>query len=391
MKKRIWLLLLMLIVTVIFSACSESEVTLDAEKTSVSGNIEMVCENGQIAVKGSFDNQSLTCEEYTVSCNVVRDGNTEKPLVLSKDFKLEQGENSFEIKLKIGAKQQSVSVSVVSEDGQELCAPCEKSFKSLKILSIGNSFSVDAQQWLYGIAKDAGYDNVILGNLYFGGCSLERHYRYIEDKDTSYTYYKNTTGEWTQKDGATALEAIVDESWDYITLQQSSGISGLPETYEPHLSRIINYVKLNKTNPNAELVWHMTWAYSSDSTHQDYKNYDNDQRKMYEGIVNAVKENVLTNPDISFVIPSGTAIQNARTTSLGDTLCRDGFHLDLNYGRYLAGLTWFHKITGQPIDDIEYIPEGAFDKECLEVLKECAKNAVATPFEVTRSVYTENP
>lgn len=385
MKKRIWFCLLMLIMTVLLVSCNESDALSRAEKTPESTNVEMVCENGQIVVRGSFNNQSLTCQEYTVSCSVVRDGNTEKPLVLAKDFKLVQGENSFEMKLKIGAKQQSVSVSVTTEDGQELCTPFEKSFKSLKILSIGNSFSVDAQQWLYGIAKDAGYDNIVLGNLYFGGCSLERHRRYFEDNATSYTYYKNTTGEWTEKNDASMIDAIVDEDWDYITLQQASGLSGLSESYEPHLSRIINYVKLNKTNPNAELVWHMTWAYSSDSTHQDYVNYDNDQMKMYESIVNATEENVLTNPDISFVIPAGTAIQNARNSSLGDTLCRDGFHLDLNYGRYLAGLTWFHKITGFPIDDIGYIPEGSFDEECLEVLKECAKNAVENPYSVTVS------
>lgn len=82
-------------------------------------------------------------------------------------------------------------------------------------------------------------------------------------------------------------------------------------------------------------------------------------------------------------MPSGTAIQNARATELGDTLCRDGFRLELGYARYLAGLTWIHKITGQPIDDVTYIPDGLFDEETLVILKKCAKDAVNNPFEVT--------
>ena len=187
------------------------------------------------------------------------------------------------------------------------------------------------------------------------------------------------------------MEGLKDEKWDYITLQQASGASGDASTYKPYLADLIKTIKFNRTNPNAEIIWHMTWAYSSDSTHQDFVKYDNDQIKMYESIVGAVNENVLTNNDISFVIPAGTAIQNARNTTLGDTLCRDGFHLEPGYGRYLAGLTWFHKITGLPIDDIDYIPNGSFSEEYLEILKEAAKNAVAKPFEITQSQYTKAP
>ena len=39
---------------------------------------------------------------------------------------------------------------------------------------------------------------------------------------------------------------------------------------------------------------------------------------MYEVIVNAVDEKVRSNPDIQIVISFGTAIQNARTSIVGD-------------------------------------------------------------------------
>ena len=47
--------------------------------------------------------------------------------------------------------------------------------KSFKVLAIGNSFSIDAMQYLYGLAKDTGYTDIVLGNLYIGGCTLQTH------------------------------------------------------------------------------------------------------------------------------------------------------------------------------------------------------------------------
>ncbi|MDR0749918.1 MAG: DUF4886 domain-containing protein [Tannerellaceae bacterium] len=67
---------------------------------------------------------------------------------------------------------------------------------------------------------------------------------------------------------------------------------------------------------------------------------------QYAAIIDAthrVKENV---PDISFIIPSGTAIQNGRTSAIRDNFCRDGYHLDYLIGGYTVACTWFEKITG---------------------------------------------
>ncbi len=285
--------------------------------------------------------------------------------------------------------QNDTAANDVIEDGNGGMA--EETAKSLKILSIGNSFSVDAQQWLYGIAENAGYDEIVLGNLYYGGCSLYGHDKYAKENTPAYTYYKNTTGEWTEKAETTLLTGLCDEEWDYITLQQQSGNSGIYTSYEPYLSDLIAYVNANKTNPDAKLAWHMTWAYSADSTQEAFAQYGNDQMTMYKGIVEAVEKKILTNPDISLVIPSGTAIQNARTSYMGDTFNRDGFHLELTYGRYLAGLTFFHAITGMPVDDIDYIPDEAFDEEYLDILKEAATDAVKKPQKVSKSRYTVKP
>lgn len=48
----------------------------------------------------------------------------------------------------------------------------------MKILSIGNSFSQDAQRYLHRLAKHEGVQLKTV-NLYIGGCSLQRHYENI--------------------------------------------------------------------------------------------------------------------------------------------------------------------------------------------------------------------
>lgn len=43
----------------------------------------------------------------------------------------------------------------------------------MKLLSIGNSFSTDAQRWLRDLAAAEGHDLYCV-NLYIPGCSLEQ-------------------------------------------------------------------------------------------------------------------------------------------------------------------------------------------------------------------------
>ena len=379
MKKILALSLAILMTVFCLASCTAKEDV--AVETFSEQNVEIIVENGTFVIKGSFNYEGALQNEYVVNCLNVKDG--AKPLEINKKFPLSEGENTFEMTVPVTAKNQTIEV-VLLAGGVEFSERIEKSAKSLRLLSVGNSFSVDAQQHLYGIAKDMGYDNIILGNLYIGGCSLEGHYSVYVNERNSYTYYKNVGGEMTEKPETSFMEGLLDEKWDYITLQQASPTSGKSESYEPYLSNLVKVIKQNKTNPNAEILWHMTWAYAGDSTYEHFKNYDYDQEKMYNCIVNATKENISDNSDIAFVIPSGTAIQNARNSELGDTLCRDGFHLDLGYGRYLASLTWMHKISGESIDNVTYIPDNMFDEKTLEILKEAAKNAVANPFEVTK-------
>jgi len=137
----------------------------------------------------------------------------------------------------------------------------------------------------------------------------------------------------------------------------------------------------------------MTWAYQQDSSHGGFANYGFKQNNMYKAITNTVKSNILTNSSFAGFIPSGTTIQNMRTSYLGDTLTRDGFHLSNGVGRYAAAMTWAKVLTGKSIDNVTKVNED-FKTEvtpCLDVIKEAVNNAAANPLEATKSKFTKNP
>lgn len=217
---------------------------------------------------------------------------------------------------------------------------------TLRILAIGNSFSDDGMMWLPNLIEAADIHNVILGRIYIGGCSLERHCKEYETASNNYIYYKSVDNNWkTVSKKAGMLQALKDEKWDIISLQQASGASGMASSYTPWLDRLIGIVRENCPNPKACIVWHQTWAYSRNSSHREFPNYGKDQIRMYYAI-NEMVEKVCKDYDINTIIPSGTTIQLLRDTSINDDndLTRDGYHLNKQFGRYAAACAWFEAI-----------------------------------------------
>lgn len=281
------------------------------------------------------------------------------------------------------------SVPTISESEPTVGAAALSDGKTLKVLAIGNSFSNNTTQYLYDVAVAEGMTDVTIGRLYIGGCSLERHVQCLKNNLPDYKYYKNNSGHWETTQSATLLYGLQDEDWDIITMQQSSGKSGRPETYEGYLDELIEFVNANKTNPDAKLVWHMTWAYQGDSDHKDFTVYANKQETMYTCIVNANKTKILTNDAFSAVIPAGTAVQNARSSYLGDNLTKDGYHLN-DLGNVIGAYTWYAAFTGKHLTTLQLdaIPGSiTLSEENKMVIAEAVNNAIKTPFEVTQSAY----
>lgn len=246
-----------------------------------------------------------------------------------------------------------------------------KAAQQMKVLCIGNSFSIDAvENNLVELAAERGVD-LVVGNLYIGGCSLERHATNVRGDSAVYSYrlmYRSSgtdaTGNRafvrTVTDSVSILQALLSDSWDVVTMQQASHYSGQWFTYEPYLSELIDSVRMH-IPAGTKLYWYMTWAYQQNATHPAFvPNYNGDQAYMYAEICGCNRQ-VLKRHSFDGFIPGGTAVQAARATKLGDTLCRDGYHLSYTCGRYLMACLWLEVLTGKSAKGCRYMPEGMTD------------------------------
>ena len=178
---------------------------------------------------------------------------------------------------------------------------------SLKLFTIGNSFSDYPLAYLPALAK-AGGKTLIIGRACLGGCSLESHAGYLakaEANDSAGRVYK----EWGKTNAATLPEALSADKWDIVTIQQASKESYKPETYHPAVDQII--AAIHKYAPQAEIVIQETWAYREDHPFF-HKNDGFTQQKMYEGLRAAYHQ--LAAETGYRIIPTGDAIELARKT-----------------------------------------------------------------------------
>ena len=232
----------------------------------------------------------------------------------------------------------------------------------LKILAIGNSYSEDSMRLLCEVyAEENPGKQIVLGRLYKGGAALDYHVDQLERNNGGYYYYKIKTGSqaWesyigeldgeTIVNGKTIFSALKEENWDVVVLQQASAKSFLPQTYNEDISTIRRYVS-NILGYTPEFAWNMTWSYASYYTGSTtFKNtYGSDPLSMYEDIASAVQTKIAngTNGEFEYLMPVGTAIQNAReNNNITDELSCDGTHLS-ELGRLIAAYTWYCELEG---------------------------------------------
>ncbi len=219
----------------------------------------------------------------------------------------------------------------------------------LRILAIGNSFSDDGTEYLPALLENLDVDNVEVARLYVGGCTLESHMKFYDNEEAAYLFYHSKAGQnkWTKAEEKVTMQyALGLGEWDIITMQQASGYSGQYDSYTPHLARLIDVVK--QAQPNAKLVWHMTWSYSSDSNHKHYAFYDNDQTTMDNAILKCLHTLLSEFSEIETVIPSGTVVKSLRDSAINNypkDLTRDGFHMGHGAGRYALACTWYETLV----------------------------------------------
>ncbi|KGE15110.1 DUF4886 domain-containing protein [Sphingobacterium deserti] len=252
----------------------------------------------------------------------------------------------------------------------------------LHVLAIGNSFSEDGiENYLHELAASAN-KKIVIGNLYIGGAPLSLHVQNVRNDAKNYSYRKVLLdGRKTTTKDVSISDALEDEEWDYISFQQASPLSGKYESIEESLPELVKYVR-DKVGSRPRFVYHQTWAYQKDSKHEGFKNYNGDQAVMYRSIANSTKR-VKRLGYFHEIIPAGTAIQNARSSSIGDHYTRDGYHLELGYGRFTAACTWFEKLFHEDVRNNSYKPVSITDLQAT-IAKKAAHAAVKKPFKVSK-------
>lgn len=256
--------------------------------------------------------------------------------------------------------------------------------ETLKILFVGNSFSVDTAEHLANVAFSFGVKELHFGVLYIGGCSTRKHYHHITKNIKEYEYYENRGEGWSQTLGVSSVDAIKSDDWDIIALQHGTadGSKYTELEYYEKFPLLVSEIKAIAPT-KAKIVFNMSWVGEPSNCHPEIVSFNGDTARMYEIITEITETFILPTKDLDLVAPTGTAIQNARTSRI-ESLNRDGYHLSLGTGRYIASLAFFKAITGVCINNAEWVPEGVGEYE-KQVAIESVNNAIKTPYSVTAS------
>lgn len=249
----------------------------------------------------------------------------------------------------------------------------------MKILMIGNSFSQDASEHLYSIAKEFDSEHRFL-NLYIGGCSLEQHVNALRENKQIHCVQENSKDNFDELH-TTIREGIEPCDWDYISVQQLSGLSGVYDSYHPYIDELVGY--LRERCPSAKILLHRTWSYEDGSCHGAFPTYDSSVDTMH-GRITECYERIREDIGAYGIIPTGDVIYNLQkqpefnVKQGGVSLYRDTYHLGYTYGRYAAAACWLTALGICDIDKSTFLPTeaGEVKPELIELIKKTVKSTV---------------
>lgn len=279
----------------------------------------------------------------------------------------------------------------------------------LNILALGNSFACDAYSYVpYVLQQSMPFEDVYFGILYHGAGSLMNHYNnHMVNKEPYDTYYNfNATGNWHAMGGnvASVDSILTSRDWDIVLLQQFSDQSRNYYYYQPYFNNLVDSIKSKV--PGAHIGWLINPSYA-DGFIVGSDTYSSDS--MFVDVAQCAQR-LLNETELDFVIPAGTAIQNARHTSL-DALGKfghlsfDGRHLQDGLPCLIEALTVAQTLADYigedaPVEDVDLavtdswatntavIPQFAgpvigMSASQVRLGKKCVKAAIENPLEVT--------
>ena len=259
--------------------------------------------------------------------------------------------------------------------------PTEKIIKystshPIRILGIGNSYMTEGTRELVGFLTAEGLTETELDLeiAYYPARTLEDWYEAIRDgggyEQLVQFKYNSANQEWyrtAEHNVADIRDTISGKSWDLIILQEfpsfNSNAANASEYYS-YATALQNTITLCKSlcpNASVEFGWHMIW-----SNDQYITNNYNVWQKIGDACMRTAK---LT--DVSFIIPSGTALQNAYNTTPfrgyeHHFLLMDQIgHPAAGAARYIISACWFESliapIFGRTLIGNGYVPSFTSD------------------------------
>ncbi len=184
----------------------------------------------------------------------------------------------------------------------DVAAPCARDAKKpLKVLMIGNSFSICALKYMPPVAASLDLP-LDLCSLYIGGCSLRRHAGNVRTPEkapyfVSWNYVSETEGKpapfvsvlTKNKDGkwhGNIPAMLAADKWDVVTIQQASHESWNPKCYEPYGTELLATIR--KLAPQAKVYVQQTWSYTP--WDKRLKRWGFDQNAMFDKLEAAYAE-----------------------------------------------------------------------------------------------------
>ena len=226
----------------------------------------------------------------------------------------------------------------------------------LKIMILGSSRSINAFQFLWNAFHDQMPDQkVVLGVMYYSGCSISEHVKFVKNNQAVYRYYYNDNGSWETTDDVTMDVGLADQAWDVIFLQAGDGDTA-NKMNEEGRKYLVDYVNGIVKTPHT-FWWHSTWFNAKDpdlySEEKKVESYSVDQVAQLTATNNAAKEYVLNDPMFEGHITSGTPMLYARNVlGLPDKeLFRDHTHLS-DFGYLLVAYAFYAQFTGNEVTEI---------------------------------------
>jgi len=282
--------------------------------------------------------------------------------------------------------------------------------KTVRLFTVGNSFSGNATRFLPSLVKAGGH-TLVLRTASVGGAPLSLHWGKAEahEKDP-----QDPAGLYASKKGL--AEELRADKWDFVTIQQASIKSHDLGTYRPYARNLHDFIQTNA--PGAQVLVHQTWAYRVDDKRfapppkgsKPATGEPASREEMYKSLTHAYR--IIAAELGSKVVPVGDAFQLAdsdpawgyrpdpafdpkaaqppalpdqsRSLHVGwkwstgkggePSLQMDGHHAS-DAGQYLGACVFYEVLFGESVVENTFMPKG-LDADYARFLRQTAHRAV---------------